>query len=327
MRRREFIRLLGGAAMCPLAANAQKQSLPTVGYLNAYPENDPDLNEPLLRFKVHLRELGWVDGQNVRLDIRFVGSDAGPARLAAAELLRLAPAVIVSTTSTTNRALMDATHDTPIIAAVVGDPVALGFTKDISHPTANMTGFSSFNDTISGKRLEMLHDMVSTMRKAGVLYNPINPQQVLLEKQTAEAAKAAGLELLSLPVKAVDDIASALAKAHGEQVNGMIVAADPLTMENHRAIIDECLRLNLPAMHTFGYEVRHGALMAYGFDIPDNYHRAADYVDRILKGAKVADLPFQEPTKLFLAINMRTARLMNIAVPPALLALAAEVIE
>jgi putative ABC transport system substrate-binding protein len=160
-----------------------------------------------------------------------------------------------------------------------------------------------------------------------LLWVPINPQQVHLEKQTIEAAKAAGLELLSLPLKAAGDIAPALVTAETEQATAVIVAADPLTLVNDRAIIDECLKRRLPAMHTFFFEARHGALMAYGIDISENYRRAADYVDRTLKGAKVADLPFQEPTTLTLAVNLRTARAMQIAVPPTLLALATEVIE
>ena len=197
----------------------------------------------------------------------------------------------------------------------------------MSRPTANLTGFTTFNDTLAGKRLEMLREMIPTLRKATLLWVTVNPQQVLLEKQTTEAAKAAGLELLSLPLKAAGDIAPALAKAEREQATAVIIAADPLTLVNDRAIIDECLMRRLPAMHTFFFEARHGALMAYGIDISENYRRAADYVDRILRGAKVADLPFQEPTTLTLAVNLRAARAMQIAVPPTLLALATEVIE
>ena len=327
MKRREFITLLGGATAWPLAARAQQPAMPVVGFLNPYPETDPDLNDLLLAFKLRLRERGWTDGQNLRIDVRFVGHDYGPARVSADELVALAPAAIVSTTSTTNRALMDATRNIPIIAAVIGDPIALGFTKSMSRPTANLTGFTTFNDTLAGKRLEMLREIVPNIRKLALLWVPVNPQQVLLEKQTAEAAKAVGLELLSLPLKVADDIVPALAKAVREQATAVIVAADPLTLVNDRTIIDECLRRNLPAMHTFFFEARHGALMAYGIDIAENYRRAADYVDRILRGAKVADLPFQEPTTLTLAVNLRTARAMQIVVPPTLLARADEVIE
>jgi putative ABC transport system substrate-binding protein len=328
MRRREFITLLGGSAVgWPLAARAQQPPVPVVGFLNPYPESDSDLNEWLLAFRLRLQELGWTDGRNLRMDIRFVGHEDEPARVAAEELIALAPAAIVSTTSTTNRAVFDATRNIPIVAAVIGDPIPLGFTKSMSRPTANITGFTTFNDALAGKRVEMLREMIPTLQKAALLWVPVNPQQVLLATQTAAAAKAAGLELLSLPLKVADDIAPALAKAEREQVTAVIIAADPLTLTHHRAIIDECMIRKLPAMHTFVFEVRHGALMGYGVDISENYRRAADYVDRILRGAKIGDLPFQEPTKMTLAINLRTARTIQIAVPPSLLAFATEVIE
>jgi putative ABC transport system substrate-binding protein len=217
MIRRQFITLLGGAvAAWPVAAWAQ-QPMPFIGFLNPYPETDPDLNDLLLAFKLRLRERGWIDGQNLRIDVRFVGHDYGAARAAASELAALAPVAIVSTTSTTNRALMDATRNVPIIAAVIGDPIVLGFTNSMSRPTANLTGFTTFNDTLAGKRLEMLREMIPNLRKAALLWVTVNPQQVLLEKQTIEAAKAVGLELLSLPLKAAGDIAPALVKAERER--------------------------------------------------------------------------------------------------------------
>jgi putative tryptophan/tyrosine transport system substrate-binding protein len=324
--RRELIAALGAAAAWPLSARAQP-AIPLVGFLNPYPESDPDLNDWLLAFKLRLQEHSWADGRNVRIDIRFVAHDDERARAAAAELVALSPAAIVSTTSTTNRALLDATASIPIVAAVIGDPIALGFTKSMSHPTANITGFTTFNDALAGKRVEMLREMIPAARRAALLWVPVNPQQALLAKQTEEAARAAELELLSLPLKIADDIAPALAKAQKEHATAVIIAADPLTLTHHRAIIDECRLRKLPAMHTFAFEVRHGALMGYGIDVSENYRRAADYVDRILRGAKIADLPFQEPTKMTLAINLGTARSMNISVPPTLIVLADEVIE
>jgi putative tryptophan/tyrosine transport system substrate-binding protein len=155
MRRREFITLLGGAATWPFAARAQQPAMPVIGFLNPYPETDPDLNDWLLAFKQRLRERGWTDGRNLRMDIRFVGHDDEPARVAAAELVALAPAAIVSTTSTTNRAVFNATRSIPIVAAVIGDPIPLGFTESMSRPTANITGFTTFNDALAGKRVEM----------------------------------------------------------------------------------------------------------------------------------------------------------------------------
>jgi len=247
IRRREFITLLGGAAVAwPLTARAQQPAIPVIGFLNPYPETDPDLNEWLLAFKLRLQERGWTDGRNLRMDIRFVGHDDEPARAAAAELIALAPAAIVSTTSTTNRAVFNATRSVPIVAAVIGDPIPLGFTESMSRPTANITGFTTFNDALAGKRVEMLREMIPNIRKAALMYVPVNPQQVLLARQTTEAANAAGLELLSLPLKVADDITPALARAERSDRCDYI-AADPLTLTHHRTIIAECTMRKLPA--------------------------------------------------------------------------------
>ena len=271
--------------------------------------------------------MGWTEGKNLQIDVRFAYNNDDRLRQAATELIETAPDAILSTTSTATRALMTATATIPIVAAITGDPIGLGFTKDLSHPTANITGFSTFNDTLAAKRVEMLHEIVPAMRIAALMWVPVNPQQVLLESQTRAAAQAHGIELLSLPIKSADDIAPALATAQGQHASAIIVAADPLTTENGRAIIDGCISRKMPAMHTFPFETKNGALVSYGIDGADNFRRSAEYADRILKGAKIVDLPFQEPTRLTLSINLQTARAIGIMVPPTLLALADEVVE
>lgn len=213
------------------------------------------------------------------------------------------------------------------MAAVSGDPIDLGFTKNLSHPTANVTGFTTFNDTLAAKRFEMLREVVPVTRTAALIWVPANPQQILLEKQTKEASQALGIKLVSLPIREASDIPPALAMAHDQGASAIIVAADPLTTTNGRAIIDGCLSLKLPAMHTFAFETKNGALMSYGIDTVENYRRTAEYADSILKGVKIADLPFQEPTRLTLAINLQTARMIGVLVPSTLLTLADEVIE
>jgi putative ABC transport system substrate-binding protein len=197
----------------------------------------------------------------------------------------------------------------------------------MSHPTGNITGFTTFNDTVASKRLEMLREMMGSLNKAALIWVPVNPQQALLARQTEEAARALGIELLSLPLDTADDIQTALAKADTAQVQAVMVAADPLTVANARTIIDGCTARGLPSMHTFVIETRSGALMSYGVDLTENYRRAADYIDQILKGAKIVDLPFQEPTRLTLSINLSTARSLGIAVPASLLGRADDVIE
>ena len=222
--------------------------------------------------KTRFQELGWVDGRNLRIDVHFAGDRAA---MAAAELVASAPEAIISTTSTTARSLLDATTSFPIVSAVTGDPIALGFTTNMSKPTGNITGFTTFNDTVAAKRLQLLREMVGTVRKVALMWAPANPQQLLLEKQT----EALGIELVSLPLKSGGDIAPALAKAELERAEALMVAADPLTLANGRTIIDGCISRGLPAMHSFVFETRDGALMSYGIDLLDNYRRAADYID------------------------------------------------
>jgi putative tryptophan/tyrosine transport system substrate-binding protein len=329
MRRRQFISLLGGlAAACPLAASAETaEPIRRVGLLNTSGEDDKVAATRFAAFKSRLRELGWTEGKNLRIDVRFGNNNGERIRQAATELIAVAPDAIVSTTSTTTRALADATLTIPIVAAVSGDPIALGVTKNLSRPTENMTGFTTFNDTVAAKRLEMLRELVPRMNTAALMWVPTNPQQVLLETQTKKAAKLLQIELLSLPIQAANDIAPALAMAHDHHASAIIVAADPVTIANGRAIIEGCMSLKLPAIHNYETETKNGALMSYGIDIVESYRRTAEYIDRILKGARIADLPFQEPTRLTLSVNLRTARAIGVNVPTTLLAIADEVIE
>jgi putative ABC transport system substrate-binding protein len=329
MRRRELVVLLGSAlATWPVAALAQTvDRVRRIGLLSTSHPDDAEAARRSAAFKLKLQELGWTEGKNLRIDARFGNNDGERIRQAAIELTELAPDAIVATTSTTTRALMNATGNIPIVTAVSGDPIALGFTKSLSRPTGNVTGFTTFNDTLAAKRFEMLREIVPTMRIAALMWVPENPQQVLLETQTKEAAQTLGIELLSLPIKTANDISPALAMAQNQHASAIIVAADPLTTSNARAIIEGCLSLKLPAIHTFAFETKNGALMSYGIDIVESYRRAAEYTARILKGTKIADLPFQEPTRLTLAINLQTARAIGIKVPSTLLALADEVIE
>ena len=328
MRRREFIAFAVSLAIWPRAAFSQASGRPQrVGFLANWGEGDFEGTRRLDRFKLRLRELGWTEGKNLQIEVRFGDNNAERIRQAATELIKLAPDADVSTTSTTTRALIDAGGNIPIVAAVSGDPIALGFTKNLSHPTANITGFTTFNDTLAAKRFEMLHEIVPTMHTVALMWVSINPQQALLEIQTREAAKALGIELLSLPVKAASDIPAALAAARTGNASAMIVAADPLTVSNGRTIIDGCIAMRLPAMHTFVSEAKSGALLSYGIDVLESYRRTAEYIDLILKGTKIADLPFQQPTRFTLAINLQTARAIEVKVPSTLLALADEVIE
>lgn len=328
MRRREVITLVIPLAIWSPAAFAQSGGRQRrIGFLGTWGEGDVEGPPRLERLRSRLRELGWTEGTNLQMAVRFGDNNTERIRQAAAELIRLAPDAIVSTTSTTTRALIEAGGNIPVVAAVSGDPIALGFTKELSRPTANVTGFTTFNDTLAAKRLEMLREVVPTMRGAALMWVAANPQQSLLEIQTKEAATGMGLELLSLPIKVADDIPAALIRMRDFKVSALIVAADPLTVTNGRTIVDGCIAMKLPAMHTFVSEARNGALMSYGIDVLDSYRRTAEYIDLILKGTKIVDLPFQQPTRFTLAINLKTARAIDVKVPHTLLALADEVVE
>jgi putative ABC transport system substrate-binding protein len=328
MRRREFIAFALAPLVWPVAALSQSVNRQQrIGVLCNWPEDDVEGANRIGAFKLRLKDLGWTEGKNLQIDTRFGDNNGERIRQAATELKELAPDAIVSTTSTTTRTLLTTTGDIPVVAALTGDPMALGFTKSLSHPTGNVTGFTSFNDVLAAKRLGMLHEIVPTMHTAALIWVPINPQQILLEAQTKEAAKARGIDLLSLPIKTVSDISPALLMARNQHASAMIVGADPLTAANSRAIIDGCISMKLPAIHTWVYETKNGALMSYGIDPLESFRRTAEYTDRILKGTKIADLPFQEPTRFTLAINLQTARAIDVKVPSTLLALADEVIE
>jgi putative ABC transport system substrate-binding protein len=328
MRRRELIGFVVPLAVWPAIGFSQTLGRQQrIGFLGTWGESDVDGAKRLDKVKVRLRELGWTEGKNLQIDVRFGDNDGEGIRKGATELIKLAPDAIISTTSTTTRALMNAGGNIPIVAAVSGDPIALGFTKSLSHPTANITGFTTFNDTLAAKRFEMLREIVPAMHTAALMWVPVNPQHGLLEIRTKEAAKALAIELLSLPIKTVNDIPLALSTARNQNASAVVVAADPLTVANGRVIVDGCITMKLPAIHTFESEVKNGALMSYGIDVLESYRHTAEYIDLILKGTKIADLPFQEPTRFTLAINLQTARAIEVKVPSTLLALADEVVE
>ena len=322
MRRREFITLLGGAAAWPVVAHAQ-QHTPRVGFLivgASAPSRDFELTRQLAR-------LGYVEGRNITYEIRGADGDADRLPTLAREIVATNPDVIVGATSTAALALAAATRDIPIVMTVIADPIALGLSDSISRPSRNVTGFTLSSASLAGKRLELLHELVPALRKVAYLWVPLSPTAKQLGEQVRMAADTLGIKLVSLPLKNSADINWAFTLAEKEQVTAVIIEPHDLTARLSGTIIDECLVRNLPAMHAWPFEVRNGALIAYGPAIAENYPRTAIYVDRILKGAKIAELPFEEPTQFKLAINLRTARSIGITVPPQLLARADEVIE
>jgi putative ABC transport system substrate-binding protein len=322
MQRRDFLGVLGGAAAWPLAVTAQ-QRIPRVGVLligAGVPPRDFELARQLAR-------LGYVEGRNITYEIRGADGDANRLPTLAREIIATNPDVIVGSTSPAALALAAATRDIPIVMTVIGDPIALGLSNSISRPSRNVTGFTISSASLAAKRLELLRELVPALRKVAYLWVPLNPVTKQLGEQVRMAADTLGIKLVSLPLTTSADINEAFTLAEKEQVTAVFIEPADLTVRFSGTIVDECLVRNLPAMHAWPFEVHNGALISYGPAIVENYPRTAIYVDRILRGAKIAELPFEEPTQIKLAINLRTARSIKITVPPTLLARADEVIE
>jgi putative tryptophan/tyrosine transport system substrate-binding protein len=323
MRRREFIALLGsGAVTWPIDVYAQ-QKIPRVGVLVAGP------NPPAHDFElVHqLDLLGYTEGRNISYEIRGAEGDSNRLPRLAQELVATKPDVIVGSTSEVAVALAAATRTIPIVMTVVGDPVTLGLTTSMSRPDRNVTGFTVSSPSIAAKRLELLNELVPAARKVAYLWEPPNPMTKKFGEEVRKAADTLGIELISLPLTSGVDIGPAFTIAEKEMVTAVLIEAGGIAVRFGGTIVDECLVRNLPGMHAWPFEVHIGALIAYGPAAPENFQRAATYVDRILKGTKIAELPFEEPTQIRLAINLRTARSINISIPSSLLARADEIIE
>jgi putative ABC transport system substrate-binding protein len=321
VRRRELL-LTFVVALPGARAIAQDQRVWRVGVL--FPAGDEPVFGELVQA---MARLGYEKERNITYVVRAAEREAERLPQLARELVAQKPDVIVSATERAASALVEATREIPIVLALVGDPVALGLTQNMARPTGNVTGFTTGHDTVIGKRLELLREIVPGLRKTALLLTSGNAQHRLAVERARQAAAVLGIELLLLPITEADDISPAIAKAEEERAGGILVAADPLTIRNRRTIIDECLLRDLPAMHTYSFEVRDGALASYGSEVGEDYGRAASYVDRILRGAKIADLPFQEPTQMTLAINLRTARSLRLTPAPSLLVRADVVVE
>ena len=330
IRRREFIALVGGAALfSPLAARAQPAGqVRRIGVLMSTEENDPIAQTRVAAFRQALAELGWVEGRNLRIDWRWTGGDIARVREYSAELVRLAPDLIVANGTPSVAALKQATTSIPIVFAVVNDPVAQGFIASMARPGGNITGFSFLEYSMVGKSLQMLQEAAPAIKHVGVLFNPETYPYYGIHLPSFETvAKELSLSLAGLPVKSPEDIESAIAQLGRQPGGALLVTPDPYTIVHRGAIIRAAAQHRVPATYSYRQHVEEGALMSYGADAIDIFKRSADYVDRILKGTKPADLPAQAPIKFEMAINLKTARALGLQVPGNLLALADEVIE
>jgi putative tryptophan/tyrosine transport system substrate-binding protein len=328
MKRRTFITLLGGAAAWPLAARAQQgERVRRIGLLMGTAD-DREGQARVTALKQGLQELGWTDGRNIQIETRFGGADAGRIRAHAAELVALAPDIIVGHTTAVIRALRQATSSIPIVVAAVNDPVEQGFVSSLAHPGGNITGFSFIDFQMVGKWLEMLKEAAPGVSRAALMFNPDTSPYYYLYLRSFEAEpRSIAVEVTAAPVRNTAEIEEAIAKLGREPGGGLIVAPDAFTIVHQHLFIRLAQQHRVPAVYFLRTSVAQGALMSYGPDVYDNFRRSASYVDRIFKGAKPADLPIQQPTKFELAINLKTAKALGLQIPDKLLALADEVIE
>jgi putative ABC transport system substrate-binding protein len=325
MKRRQFITLLGGAAAWPLAARAQQPAkLPTIGFLGAAtPSATGPWTAPFLQ---RLRELGWIEGRNIAIEFRWAEGRAERFAEIAAEFVRLKVDIIVTHSTAPVIAAKQATSAIPIVFANAGDPVGAGIVANLARPGGNITGLSIQGTDTVGKRLDLLREVAPGIRRLAIMANIGNPAVLLEMSEAQAAARILGLEVVPLEVRRPDDIAQAF-EALKDRAFALYVAPDPLMFTNRIRINTLALAARLPTMHGVREFVEAGGLMSYAANFPVLWRRAADFVDRILRGAKPADIPVEQPTKFDLVINLKTAKALGLDVPPMLLARADEVIE
>ncbi len=329
MKRREFITLLGGAvAGWPLAARAQQgERMRRIGVLTNVAGDDPVGRARLAAFLQALQQLGWTDSRNVRIDYRWTLGDAERGRKFAAELIALAPDVILAAGSATMGPLLQTTRTVPIVFVHVPDPVGAGFVDSLARPGGNATGFIQFEYGMSTKWLELLKEIAPAVTRAAVLRDPAITAGIGQFGAIQAMAPSLGMEAIPVNVRDATEIERAIAAFTLTPNGGLIVAGSPLVVIHRDLIVKLAAREKLPTVYFERVFVTGGGLISYGPDIIDQYRRAASYVDRILKGEKPADLPVQAPTKYELVVNLKTAKALGLDVPATVLARADEVIE
>jgi putative tryptophan/tyrosine transport system substrate-binding protein len=329
MQRREFIGLLGGAAaLWPLAAHAQQPGrMRRIGVLLNITADDPESQGRLAAFAQGLQSLGWVIGQNVRVEYRWGGGSVDAMRKYAEELAALAPDVILAQSTAAVAPLLQSTHAVPIVFTIVADPVGAGYVQSLAHPGGNATGFTGFEYGFAGKWLELLKEVAPSVTRAAVLREAGSVTGPAQFGAMQAVAPTLGVELRPVDTRNAEEIERDITAFARGSNGGIIVTGSPAATVYRKAIVELAARHRLPGVYYTRYFAAGGGLISYGPDFVDQFRRAAGYVDRILKGEKPADLPVQAPTKYEIVLNLKTARELDLAVPTTVLARADEVIE
>ena len=325
MRRREFITLLGGGAMWSLGARAQDQRIRRIGILTPLDEAENKIRiDPLLQ---ELPRLGWSDGRNIRIDMRAAGGNAEALRKYAREMLALAPDVLVAFGTPATDVLLQATPTAPIVFTIVVDPLGSGFVNNLARPGGNVTGFMTFEYSLSGKWLDLLKQIAPDVKRVAVIRDPSIASGTGQFAVIQGVAPALGLEVTVINIRDQAEMERAVSAFAGLPNGGLVVTAGPLSTLHRDLIITLAGRHKLPSVYPFRFFAKAGGLISYGPNFDDQVRNTASYVDRILKGEKPGDLPVQTPTKYELVINLKTAKAMGMTVPQPLLERADEVIE
>jgi ABC-type uncharacterized transport system substrate-binding protein len=328
VRRRAFISLLGSsAAAWPLAARAQGEQVRRIGILTVFSKDDPEGQRRVAALQQRLQELGWADGRNVRIEFRWAGGDPDRARFYAGELVGMKPDVMLVNHALVLPLLRQETGTIPIVFVQVPDPAADGIVASLAQPGGNITGFTTGEYAMGGKKLEVLKEVAPEVARVTVILDPRQSTQIGVGRAVEAAAASLRVRVTVAGVRDAADVEGAIAAAGREPNGGLIVISSSVTNAHRRLIIELAARHRLPAIYDFRYFVAEGGLASYGHDPADQYRQAAGFIDRILKGAKAGELPVQNPTRYELAINLKAAKALGLTIPESFLLRADEVIE
>lgn len=328
MKRRDFIASLGWVVALPLAVQAQQGiQVRRIAMLISGAQDDAVPRQNIAAFKQELQKLGWVDGENVRFETRFVSDDSARIRTYAEELVGQAPDVIVTSSNLITSIMAQQTRTVPIVFASAGDPVRTGLVTNMAHPGGNITGFTASETAMSGKLLELLKEAAPRLTRVCIIYTPGGRAALEVQQFVEAAAPSLGITIFAIPGRDPDEIERGVSDFAREPNGGLFVTFGPATVRNRKQIIALAAQYRLPAIYPVQYFVADGGLMSYAASQLDGFRRAAAYVDRILRGEKPGDLPVQAPVKYELVVNLKTATALGLSIPPTLLARADEVIE